>query len=519
LTYVLATATGLFYSTQTQTWRRILSSIAQGPYTEVKWKNGRFFAIGDSSYYSDDNAQTWHTLIKPEAGRQLTTLAASVADSIVAIRNSFGERVVAFITDAGIVQSRKEGVGDGNYSTAVDSNHRPWTSLFGTMQHTSTSVPLAYSTGIGDTNWHTVPTPGIRSEYLFGTAKGLIAITGNNYSSHYIKPYSYRVYLSADSGMSWQIGNTISLDNVQFFADSSGLLYRGTNDGQLSESSDLGATWRVIPAAFPKGLPIIALRWRGRFIAASRGVFQSLDNGVTWSQIDDGSLTSDVISLKRTDSVLVAGTASGLFFSRDGVSWVRLSGSFNPNSLATSRSSIAVARDSLILRSADNGMSWEQLRYRDIHDVAVDSIGGMFVGSSRGMVYFPPRSTSYVTIDDSLGDRDIAHIAMLPSGTLFVSKNGEGIYRAFGSLPQAGIVAPSQPSQRALFPNPAASVMHVQLTSGIRSATAYDALGRAIELNILGDSTLDVRALPNGPYFLRIVCDASPFSAEFIVKH
>jgi photosystem II stability/assembly factor-like uncharacterized protein len=100
----------------------------------------------------------------------------------------------------------------------------------------------------------------------------------------------------------------------------------------------------------------------------SYGVFLSTDSGSTWQAIGNELPYRDVISLVRTDSILLAGTYHGLYGSTDnGLNWDRLKTGIPINrrvhALVVFDNVLLAGTDyASIYRSTDNGGTWTQVR-------------------------------------------------------------------------------------------------------------------------------------------------------------
>ncbi len=117
-----------------------------------------------------------------------------------------------------------------------------------------------------------------------------------------------------------------------------GLLYVGTDDGNVQVSKDVGGSWKGIDAKLPKGLwvsrVVASAHAEGRVFVTLNGyrddhfapyVFVSEDYGENWKPISKG-LPVECVNVIRedpwTDSVLYVGTDGGCYVSKDrGATW------------------------------------------------------------------------------------------------------------------------------------------------------------------------------------------------------
>jgi photosystem II stability/assembly factor-like uncharacterized protein len=127
--------------------------------------------------------------------------------------------------------------------------------------------------------------------------------------------------------------STLSESPIRF-----GLLYAGTDDGNIHVSKDAGYTWTLISSKLPKGLWVTRVfasaHKVGRVYATLNGyrndhfkpyVFVSDDFGENWKAIS-GNLPLEPVNVIREDhkfeNILYVGTDGGLYVSKDaGGSW------------------------------------------------------------------------------------------------------------------------------------------------------------------------------------------------------
>ena len=134
---------------------------------------------------------------------------------------------------------------------------------------------------------------------------------------------------------------TISESPVQ-----AGLIYAGTDDGNVQMTRDSGKTWKDLT----QNMPLLKPRWVTHILASRRGagtayasftghsdddyapyLFKTTDFGATWQSakgdIPDGSVVRVLAEHPRNPQILFAGTEFGLFISiSGGKNWVRAGG-------------------------------------------------------------------------------------------------------------------------------------------------------------------------------------------------
>ncbi|WP_416438099.1 VPS10 domain-containing protein [Phnomibacter sp. MR] len=113
-----------------------------------------------------------------------------------------------------------------------------------------------------------------------------------------------------------------------------GLLYAGTDDGNIHVSKDGGYSWTLISSKLPKGFWVTRVyashHKEGRVYASFNGyrndffkpmIFVSDDNGANWKPVS-GNLPLEPVNVIREDhkfeNILYAGTDGGFYVSKDG---------------------------------------------------------------------------------------------------------------------------------------------------------------------------------------------------------
>ncbi len=67
-----------------------------------------------------------------------------------------------------------------------------------------------------------------------------------------------------------------------------------------------------------------------------------------------------------------------------------------------------------------------------------------------------------------------------------------------------------------IYPNPATTVLNINLNAEIKSVTIYNTLGQMVQENVSPTKTTDVSGLKTGSYFIKIISDKGTASSKFI---
>jgi hypothetical protein len=150
--------------------------------------------------------------------------------------------------------------------------------------------------------------------------------------------------------------------------------FAGSTGAGLWRSVDNGGTWsQVLNGGFPfweNQFNSIIINPTTKIIYAgyskigggNGGVISSSDNGVSWNVVGSNSLNTAVFSLALSNNSLFAGTKNGVYRSTDGASWTQVN--FNNTeirSVAVSGTSLFAATKDGVYRSVNDGVNWIQI--------------------------------------------------------------------------------------------------------------------------------------------------------------
>lgn len=181
--------------------------------------------------------------------------------------------------------------------------------------------------------------------------------------------YDRGIFRSTDNGESWTaVNNGIYAENIYTIASHNGLLFAGgygidvsNNSGQTWTRTSSAVSSKVIQSLHSQGSNLYA----GVFdTARAEGtIYVTSDNGTNWSQLDLRVAQRPMLTIASTPGNLFAGTGgAGIFHStNNGLSWTQVNNglvSLNISRLAINGSSILAGTDSGLFSSTNNGASW-----------------------------------------------------------------------------------------------------------------------------------------------------------------
>ncbi|HEY1872371.1 MAG TPA: hypothetical protein VGG71_15010, partial [Chitinophagaceae bacterium] len=152
--------------------------------------------------------------------------------------------------------------------------------------------------------------------------------------------------------------------NVNVFYQRGNTLFAGTSPKGVFKSLDNGVSWIAANNRIAdKNVFSFIANNNFLFAGTDSGVFRSPDNGVTWQAVNSGIEGKFVYSFKFAKGFLFAGTSSGLYKSPDeGITWFDAGGGGISSSIihdiTFAPPHLVVIADNLIFYSDNNGNSW-----------------------------------------------------------------------------------------------------------------------------------------------------------------
>jgi photosystem II stability/assembly factor-like uncharacterized protein len=361
----------------------------------------------------------------------------------------------------------------------------------------ATWQPTAFTVGRNDLLFLAHPSYGV---YRTGSGNGLWELStvraggvlslatspeGDIYAS-----VTGALYMSPDNGTTWEELPTGGVSILSFAFDSLGVIYAGTNNGQVLRSADEGATWftssiigsdktQVLSLAVNSSGQLFAgVRGRSAQASSAGGVFRSTDGGRSWSDISSSSFDTPITAVScATNGVIVVGRPDNT--SQLGCSIFRSSSNGSrwdliPMAKTTIRSFTTIAATSdgsfltdyngTIWRSTNGGLNWSATA-PDVKENpwAIRPAGnGIWLAITSPSIYrssdngttwslIIERATDAVPTLFSTADvRSLATTRGATNGPLYVATAGLGLWKCVTNGSQATRLTGSLPGDTVL---------------------------------------------------------------------
>ena len=227
----------------------------------------------------------------------------------------------------------------------------------------------------------------IKFSYTTFAVLGLLSITGCDDDNDSITGFER-------GKLTWErIYSSDSTDYYSMTVSDDGVLYVGTGNRNILRYDEIGDSMLVIREDFIPGTVLsMATSKNGTVYAGDfQGILRSSNGGQDWEEINIGMESAAIydIDINGAGEIFIA-TGKGVFVSNnDGDNWTSLPIDSTVSSVATIAVSpngnlfAGTAVDSGVYRSTDNGLSWVKVIDFRTSEIAVNSNGDIFAGSSR----------------------------------------------------------------------------------------------------------------------------------------
>jgi photosystem II stability/assembly factor-like uncharacterized protein len=242
---------------------------------------------------------------------------------------------------------------------------------------------------------------------------------------------------SGDGGRTWRIYSSESSPAaIEAVAVSATALYAGGASG-LYRSTDDGQSWqRLLETHVHAVLVQEDLIKEDLVIAGTEwdGALQSENGGRSWESANPGLLDTTVLSLATDGRLLLAGTPSGIYQSRNaGKAWRMSATPFEEAAvqclaMPSSRLAFAGTEDAGLFRSEDGGSSWTEIPDFAGYGIGAIAISDLTIATATGHSVFlsGDAGQTWNALSDVPGEVAALHLS---GGILLAGRYDSGIAR------------------------------------------------------------------------------------------
>lgn len=227
--------------------------------------------------------------------------------------------------------------------------------------------------------------------------------------------YSGRVWISNNSGASWQSSNIGTVNNLTFARCKGNVWWIGGFGGTLYRSTNSGNTWQMVAVPVQQTLTDLA-QWNDTLIiSGTRGtILRSLDGGQTWNQMVTG-IRNHLMSIAYVDAqnAYAAGWDATIMKSTDGgISWnsqvlPQNQGDYWSVRFTSPTLGWVMGNLGITNRTQDGGQTWQPVYTANTQDIYgayfLDQNNGWAVGKAGTILKF---TASPLAIDKAILKRN-----------------------------------------------------------------------------------------------------------------
>lgn len=385
---------GIYYSPNMgSSWEEKSLGIAMVLFEGFTTFNGEIYAAGASLYNTTNNGDTWNPVSVPG-------LVTGSIKSIAATTNTL------FIADNDTVFYTTGNLAP--WTAATINTNAPITSLqtFGNRVFLTTSDGRIYFSDNEGVNWTLLQNTNTNrlAEHALFTNNKIFMTTSEG------------LFSSVNSGQNWiETNNGILSARVESsYADDS-FVYVGTKNQHLFRSNDNGQSWvrlrNGLATIESSHISDIISYQNNLLIATDDGVYESSDDGNSWTKILDPGPGNTVATLATRDQIILAGVNGvGLYFSLDnGASWnlsnsTGLGTNSDYESIVIEGATILIsARNGKIFETIDFGLNWGEVSITNGFTLAYELIlndDKLYAATARGLWVSDNFGASWNSFDD-----------------------------------------------------------------------------------------------------------------------
>lgn len=365
-----------------ETWESINNGVIPTYINHVQVHEDYVFASASNCLYSTRNrGLTWEERNSGIISSRVNMLEVDTEGNIFAVAGDYfsPEDEIFRSTNQG---SSWENISNNLPSTLINSIEIANDGSIMIAAHDLTIGQLFHSTDNGD-HW---------TELLNGfTIFHPVGIVRNNANEMFVATDGDGVLKSSDNGQTWtNVSFGLGCSNLSsIIIDLEGNLLVGTTcyETGIYKSSDNGATWNPSGTLFNESsIRFLKMNTDGVLFAANNYIHRSLNNGLTWENINSNDSFGTMFDLEvGPDSKVIVSTFDGIFESNNnGDTWSEI----NDGLIATDSRSVTVAPDGTIYASIWGNGVWKNNLITDVPELA----------DSKKFSIYPNPAISEITI-------------------------------------------------------------------------------------------------------------------------
>jgi len=334
------------------------------------------------------------------------------------------------------------------------------------------------------------------------------------------------VFRSTNNGTSWiEVNNGLSNYDIMSLVVSGSDVFAATWGNGVFRSTNKGRNWTEIglPGTYVQALAILGTNL---FAGTNDGVFITTDNGISWSEINNGLTNRGILTLTVSGTNLFAGTSDGVYFTaNNGISWNKvvtgLTNTFVLTLVGSGTNLFAGTFGSGVFLTTNGGTNWSTVN-TGIENTMVralaDSGAKLFAGTSEGIFITINNGTSWSAVSTGLINTNVKTL-LISGADLFAGTWGDGVWRRpildmITSVETLPTYSPTDYILRQNHPNPFnpnTTIRYSIVEQSNVKLRIFNGIGQEVSTIVntelvAGNHSIDFNAasLSSGVYFYRI---------------
>lgn len=386
----------------------------------------------------------------------------------------------------------------------------------------ASTVNGVYATSSDGASWFESNPGVLATDILCVSANSTMAFAGSERTG---------IYISSNAGASWSRSNSgLTSYNINSMAIKGSSVFVSASYQDVFRSDDNGSTWisassgLTSPAAELKADSTRVLAITTGAISMPSGLFQTVDNGLNWTEIP--TTFSSMSTVSYTSTKLYVGTYGGIiYYSNDnGLTWSGISAGLPPikiSAILISGTDLFAGTDgSGVYKSIDNGMSWNLVGpgITNVYITDLRQQGGVIYASTWGSgVFVSGDAGASWSSYNGLGNEYVRKLSV-ETAKVYAATDA-GVYTA--PLATTGIQG-NNPGDVDVYPNPGNGLINLVVEPNQKiSVTVNDIAGTVIyrwEGYSGALSRIDLSTVAKGIYLMRLQTEKGITRRKIIVQ-